>query len=113
MIPWVIMSLSFFWAIGNITVDKTDFDKPDEIEIRAVLDKTYPPECSRIPKQIVPMISGKYCGEYADRAERAIREKNPSILACVDALKKYGGYGGTGDYGSYEYCQWRIDKRLD
>ena len=63
-----------------------------------------------IPNNIKNLVHPKYWGEYQERAERAIKEQDPDILKCVEFLKPYNGYGGTGDYGSFEYCQWWKDK---
>lgn len=57
--------------------------------------------------------------EYCERANRAMRSKDPRIKMCVDGLTKLTdgrGYGSLpngpalGEYSSYEYCQWMIDK---
>ncbi|MFA5217167.1 hypothetical protein [Sulfuricurvum sp.] len=72
----------------------------------------------RIDVHINPLIyqqvDPNHIDEYIARGRRGIElaEKgNREIIDCVESLKQCGGYGGLGDFASYEYCMWTIEKR--
>jgi len=66
-----------------------------------------------IPPEILAALHPLHQPEYQQRAEKAIAEQDPQIIAGVELMRKHGGYCELGDYASYEYLQWRKEKGLD
>lgn len=62
-----------------------------------------------MPPQIEAVFNGTLQEkvEYVERAHRGMSSTDPNVKQCVDWLREQGGYGGLGDYASYEYCQWQ------
>ena len=62
------------------------------------------------PPYVYQQIAPEHQIEYIERAERGMKSEDENVKKCVENLKKDGGYGGLGDYASYEYCQWWAEK---
>lgn len=107
--------LGILFLISVISGDKMSDDYTRFLAEQAIPKQDI--DCQRIPENIRPMISYRGCKEFADRAERGIinyLNGNKNVVSCVEAMRKYNGYGGTGDYGSFEYCQrWEEKPRGD
>jgi hypothetical protein len=65
---------------------------------------------------IYQQVDPAHIEEYIARGKRGIEEAkkgNRKIIDGVESLRPNGGYGGLGDFASYEYCMWQIERKSE